>query len=42
MTVQESVPVLSVRDYMITGGLVTAMAQVETATVGYLLLQLFS
>jgi len=39
---QESVPILSVKDYMITGGLVTVMAQIETVTVGYLLLQMFS
>jgi hypothetical protein len=36
------VPILNVQDYMITGGMVTVAAQIETATLGYFLLQLFS
>ena len=39
---QESLPILSVQDYMITGGMVTLVAQLETVTLGYLLLQMFS
>jgi phosphate transporter len=39
---KESVPILNVQDYMITGGMVTVAAQIETATLGYFLLQLFS
>jgi hypothetical protein len=34
----EASAVLSVHDYMITGGLVTVVAQIETITFGYLLL----
>ena len=39
---RESAPILTVRDYIITGGLVTVMAQVETVTLGFFLLQMFS
>ena len=39
---RESAPILTVRDYIITGGLVTVMAQVETVTLGFFLLQIFS
>ncbi len=34
----EAAAVLSVHDYMITGGLVTVVAQIETITFGYVLL----
>jgi len=40
--VQESVPILNVQDYMITGGIVTVIAQIETVTFGYFLLLMFS